>query len=144
MNDGFAVQNYAGGLRFPERLLYLDIDEAPGSHLPGILFAVTHEDLFRLDRREIGYERIEVGDRLLDVETDAPVVAYAALEELRVDHPRQGKDIVPASYRDLVQAAAESVGQIFAADIERATRSLPPAILADAKPVPWVRSRVSS
>jgi cation transport regulator ChaC len=100
----------------PEWILSLNIEPDPGSELGpnGVLIAVDDDDLVRLDRRELRYERVQV---TADVEIEPGsgplqfdhVIAYVARPENLARETPSGS-VVLKSYVDAVEGAFDHLG----------------------------------
>jgi cation transport regulator ChaC len=100
----------------PEWILSLNIEPAPGSAQGpnGVLIAVGDEDLIRLDRRELRYERADVtADVEFEPGAEAPefdrVLAYVARPENLAREAPSGS-VVLKSYVEAVESAFDHLG----------------------------------
>jgi hypothetical protein len=112
-------------------VLFLDLEEAPGHAVDGVLAAVAPEELAALDRRERNYVRDDVTRALRPPPADgAPALAYLGSDAGRArgrDGLRRGDAVVARSYLDAVTAAfgaAIPAPPVPVRDLER--RDVPP------------------
>ncbi|UJA19623.1 gamma-glutamylcyclotransferase [Thermoleophilia bacterium SCSIO 60948] len=89
------------------------LDGSTGPQAPnGALLELSHGDLERLDRREIRYDRVEIGEsvELADgTRPGGPVYAWTAKPQNHFPEPPPGA-VVLASYVEAVEAAFDALG----------------------------------
>jgi hypothetical protein len=99
------------GTRPAVHVAFLDIVEAPGAVVDGVLFAVDDAALRALDERERNYERIDVSDAVAGAA--GAVWTYRGSEEgrarLRIGL-REDSAVVDAGYVAAVQASFAALG----------------------------------
>jgi hypothetical protein len=89
-----------------------------------MLYVLSEEDLLKVDKRERGYQRIDVTDRIGEYEfSGGRVHIYEGLPE----HPATAaadaeKYILIKEYVDQVTAACDGMGKEFRAEFESSTR----------------------
>lgn len=96
----------------PDYVLALNVDRgSTGDLVNGALITVDVADLDRLDRREIRYRRIEVGDAVATATGNAPecVYTYVARPEHHATSPPAGA-VVLNSYERAVEEAFAGLG----------------------------------
>ena len=90
-------------------MLFLDLEEAPGHAVDGVVVAVVPEELPALDLRERNYVRDDVAPALRPPPAaGAPAIAYVGSDAGRArcrDGLRRGDAVVARSYLDAVTAA---------------------------------------
>lgn len=126
--DHFYIKN---GDTLPlERILGLNIVEKPGSSMNGILYILSPEDLEKLDRREIGYERIEVQDSIREFLIEGgEVFAYKASSQNIYTPTSSITPVLVAHYRDMVIRASEGLGNKFSSEFNNSTLPIEPNII---------------
>jgi hypothetical protein len=130
------------------RVAYLDLREAAGAAVNGLVLPVDAARLAALDEREINYERVDVsdafeasaGDGVADVGLGAPprpspriVFTYVGTEAARERCKRglaEGNAFVSRDYVDGVRRAFAALGEPALAEFERTTDP-PPCPQAD-------------
>jgi hypothetical protein len=119
------------GRRPALHVLFLDLEEAPGHAVDGVLVPVAPEDLPALDRRERNYVRDDVAAALSPAPAaGAPALAYVGSPAGRArgrDGLRRGDAVVARAYLDAVTAAfgaAIPPPPVPVRDLER--RDVPP------------------
>ncbi len=119
------------GHRPAVHVLFLDLEEAPGHAVDGVVVAVAPEELPALDRRERNYVRDDVAPALRPPPAaGAPAIAYVGSDAGRArcrDGLRRGDAVVARSYLDAVTAAfgaAIPPPPVPVRDLER--RDVPP------------------
>jgi Gamma-glutamyl cyclotransferase, AIG2-like len=112
-----------GSVRPEIFVTFLDLADAPGLAVNGILLPVDDARLAALDRRERNYERVEVGE-LLDAPVAGRVWCYfgsaAARGRFELGLAR-GTAIVDARYRDAVRHGFELLGAAALAEFDAST-----------------------
>jgi hypothetical protein len=103
------------GRMWPEQIIYLNIREAEGDQVNGMLFVVNREELEAFDRREWIYERRDVTPELRGAQLDGGrAYAYVALPEYKVgevDSPQRGA--IRKTYLDILEAGFQDLGDDF-------------------------------
>jgi hypothetical protein len=135
VDSGWAALDEAGRLYQPRLWHYLDLEAASESRLRAAVYRLRAEDLARLDRREIGYERLVLGG----AGAGRRLWAYRSLAAFRAplpEEPRQGA--IARSYLELVLRGHRELGL----DPQRLGDLIPPAALVvDDRPIPALRQR---
>lgn len=102
----------------------MNVHPRPEGHINAVLYVVSAEDLAKLDRRERGYRRSDVTDRLDEFDVaGGKVFAYEVLGT-RVDGSPldEGTYIIVREFYDLVTDACDSLGEEFRDEFDRTTR----------------------
>jgi hypothetical protein len=109
---GYKSYRRPDGSRPAVYVAFLDIVEAPGAAVDGVLLAVDDDDALRaLDARERNYDRVDVTATVVDA--PATVWTYrgsdAGRERLRTG-VRTGSAVVDAGYLEAVRATFSALG----------------------------------
>jgi cation transport regulator ChaC len=103
------------GRMWPEQIIYLNIREAEGDQVNGMLFVVGRDELESFDRREWVYERRDVTPELRGAQLDGGrAYAYVALQEHKVgevDSTQQAA--IRKTYLDILEAGFRDLGDDF-------------------------------
>jgi gamma-glutamylcyclotransferase (GGCT)/AIG2-like uncharacterized protein YtfP len=103
----------ADGSRPAVFVAFLDVVEAAGASVDGLLLEVDDDALRALDERERNYERVDVGSAVSDAPAGASVWTYrgtaAGRERLRRG-VRDGRAVVALAYLETVRAGFASAG----------------------------------
>jgi len=97
-----------------------------------VLYFITPDELTGFDEREIGYERIDVTDKIKEYDfKKGKVYAYKAKSE-QVYKPEMNKNnsIIRQSYFDLVINACDSIGKNFRKEYYESTKPINPDMIA--------------
>lgn len=84
------------------------VHERP-THPNGVLFAVTDEDLRKLDARETHYERLDVTADVVN-ESTGIVYTYSGLPDCLHLKPTDGQVVIPGLYQELVAGGFAALG----------------------------------
>ncbi|WP_373074667.1 hypothetical protein [Zeaxanthinibacter enoshimensis] len=108
-----------------DKSLGLNLSKAPGATMNAVLFFLTPQELEKIDRRETGYERIEVQDSIAEFRfSEGKVYAYMARPEFT--YTGKGDDpVLIAGYVNMVEEAVESLGEEFLKEYKQSTRPIP-------------------
>ena len=101
-----------------------------------VLYFITPDELAELDEREIGYERIDVTNKIEEFDfKDGKVYAYKAKPE-QIYKPQLDRENsrIQQSYVDFVENACDSIGIDFRKEFEESTIQYDPELVA---PVIW-------
>lgn len=91
-----------------------------------ILYLLSREDLLKIDKREGGYQKVDVTDKIEEYDfSGGRVYIYEGLPE----HPDTssadpGKYIIVKEYVDQVTMACDSIGKNFRAEFDGSTRPI--------------------
>lgn len=124
----------------PDVVIALDVAPAAGSTVNGALIAVTADELERLDRREIRYERVDVsGDVVADLSPrPGRVCTYVAKAANHVAEP-PADSVILATYERAVETAFEGLGpgqlaRFRATTVPSDVERIEPTLVADSIP----------
>jgi hypothetical protein len=97
------------------------------SWLNAVLYVISGEDLLKLDRREWGYERVEVTDKVEEYRfKGGKVYAYVGILKGQGNPaPDTGRYILFKELLDQVTGACDQIGKTFRDEFDKSTR--PPA-----------------
>lgn len=128
-----------GDTLYPRFLHYLNIREAAGSTLNGVLYMVPEGDLPVYDQWEPGYERFEVTDRIADYAIEGgPVYAYRALPGFEGEPDGDiARNAIERDYLDIIQQAFDYWGADFEAEYRQSTEPVDANIIRDMEKIPW-------
>ena len=107
-----------------EGMVNLNVYPEKNGRMNCILYVLSEEDLLKVDKREWGYKRVDVTDRIEEYEfSGGRVYIYEGLPE----HPDTaaadpGKYIIIKEYVDQVIAACDGIGREYSAEFESSTR----------------------
>lgn len=101
----------------------LNIYAKKKGRINGILYLITDEELMRLDKREQGYRRVDVTDRIVDFRfRGGKVYVYEGLPRPPVAASAdKGIHILIKEFRDLVEGACDLRGKEFREEFDRTT-----------------------
>ena len=136
--DGFYIRG-EDTLLF-EKSMFINITPKSGSRMNCVLYLITPEELDGFDRRELGYERIDVTDQLSDYKViGGKVFAYRAMSDY-VFNPTTDSEtsIIDQAEIDLIERACTSLGETFKMEYNSSTRPPNPDLIA---PVIWKKMR---
>ncbi|PKA84281.1 hypothetical protein ATE92_2462 [Ulvibacter sp. MAR_2010_11] len=122
--DSFYVQ---GNDTIPfDNIVFLNIEPKPESKINAVLYFLTPKELEKFDTMELGYERIDVTDSIVEYTINGgKVYAYKAMPEYTLNGIGKGKkNIIDQLYYDLVLNANKGNGAEFRKEFEAST--LPP------------------
>lgn len=135
-NTGTAAYTCSGenGMIKPETLIFLNIQTAEAQSMNCCLYILEETDLAAFDAREIGYQRIEVSQHIL--ETDIPelaVYAYKALPAFtaEADENNPGKNVILLQYLEILERAFDVLGSSFEQEFQESTVPLDPSLVLD-------------
>ena len=101
----------------------LNIYAKKKGRINGVLYLITDQDLMRLDKREHGYRRVDVTDRIEEFRfRGGKVYVYEGLPRSPVATPaKKGAYILIKEFRDLVAGACDLRGKEFRKEFDRST-----------------------
>ena len=102
------------------------------SRMNCVLYFITSKELEGFDEREIGYERIDVTDKVEEYSFEGTkVYAYKALED-NIYHPKKSNEnsVIAKYYVDLVSSACDSISVEFRKEYDASTNPFPQNIVA--------------
>ncbi len=102
----------------------LNIYPKKRGRINGILYLITDEDLLRLDKREWGYRKVDVTDRIEEFRfRGGKVYVYEGLPGSPVAASAdKGTYILIKEFRDLVTGACDLRGKEFREEFDRSTK----------------------
>ncbi len=102
---------------------FLNLLNASGEHVNGVLYPVSAEELAALDRRERNYSRIEISDSLEEPLEGTAWTYVGRPEAVRrfEQAARRGLAVVDRSYLDTVRAGFALLGQPALEEFEAST-----------------------
>jgi len=89
-----------------------------------ILYLITHEELLRFDKREYGYRRVDVTDKIEEFHfRGGKVYVYEGLPgRTGGSSPDKGTYILIKEFVDLVTGACDAIGKNFRGEFDKSTR----------------------
>lgn len=133
---GYKCYRRPDGERPAVFVAFLNIVQAPGERINGVLFPASAAELDALDARERNYRRIEVS-AAVEPRAAARVWAYAGTDAARERFEtgmRAGRAVVSAEYRDRVRRGFAALGTGLL-DEFAATTDDPPCPVVELEPV---------
>jgi hypothetical protein len=102
----------------------LNIYPKDEGRINGILYLVTDEELASLDKRERGYRRVDVTDRVeeFDFRGGKVYVFEGRPSPANVSPPAQGTYILVKEFLDMVTGACDAIGKEFREEFDSSTR----------------------
>jgi hypothetical protein len=120
---------YAFFLRDGERVPFigtvsLNIHPKKRSRINCILYLITDEELLRFDKRERGYRRVDVTDKIKEFNfRGGKVYAYEGLPAWpEGSSPDKGTHIAIREFLDMVAGACDTIGKDFRSEFDKSTR----------------------
>lgn len=119
-----------------KKTIFLNIMNEKESSINCVLYFISSQELKDFDKREIGYERIDVTNRIKEFNIQGgKVYAYKALPNYTFDENSDKQiSIISKSYIDLVTEACDSIGRYYRKEYEETTIPPNPDLIA---PVIW-------
>jgi len=101
----------------------LDLQPKKKGRINGLLYLITDEELLKLDKREWGYRRADVSDRIEEFRFgDRKVYVYEGLPRPSASPAAdQGTYVLIKEFLDLVTGACDARGKDFREDFDRST-----------------------
>lgn len=121
---------------YPEKLVYLNIQENKGVVMNGVVFIVDSVELAAFDKREFVYDRIDITDEIGRVEVQGGrVYAYLAKPEFIINELTDTrKAAIRKSYAEILETAFENHGPGFESKYKASTIPYPEtAVIEDIK-----------
>jgi hypothetical protein len=102
----------------------LDLQPKKKGTINGLLYLITDEELLKLDKREWGYRRADVSDKIEEFRFgDGKVYVYEGLPRSPASPAAdQGTYVLIKEFFDLVTGACDARGKGFREDFDRSTR----------------------
>lgn len=129
---------------YPEKILYLNVRQEPGSLMNCVVLILGSDELEAMDRREWIYDRLVVTGSLRGVCVEGgDAIMYVAREEHIVRGAKGPREAaVRASYLRIFEQALQSFDPVFRAEYERTTDPVPKQLLIEDtldpdRPNPW-------
>tara|TARA_R110001592_G_C12982218_1_gene734300 strand:- start:205 stop:936 length:732 start_codon:yes stop_codon:yes gene_type:complete len=141
--DGNYYKDYLlidGDTIYPKYLHYLNIREDESSIINGVLYIVPEDDLPTYDSWELGYERFDVSNKIIDFAIEGgPVFAYKALPEFEKEPTNNYRlNIIEQSYSNIIQEAFDYWGKEFEEEYKNSTEPIDSTIIRTNQKVLWV------
>jgi hypothetical protein len=136
---GFLLQNN-DSIPF-DGMVNLNIGTKNGSRMNCILYLITQEDLNKFDKREIGYQKVDVTDKIEEYNINGgKVYVYEHVPDQR-ESSFDGKSyILVKEYVDLITQACDTIGKDFRAEFDKSTTP-PTSQIVSSKKIVWKKVR---
>ena len=103
--------------------LSLNIMDSENEKINCVLFFITPEELVEFDKRELVYKRIDVTDKIEELQFEGgSVYAYKAEPEHTYYYHQENNTVLPKRYLELVTNACDSIGKSFRDEFESSTK----------------------
>lgn len=108
-----------------KRSLFLDVKKRNGAYVNGILVSVTDEEIANLDKREKGYERIDVSENVVPAtlcqKSTIYTYTYKSIERI------SDVSCIPYKYWECICNGAGKFGAKFLEDLIKTTEPIDPS-----------------
>jgi hypothetical protein len=133
---GFILQNN-DSIPF-DGIVQLNVESQEGSKINCILYLLSKEDLIKFDKREIGYERIDVTDKVEEYNIfGGKVFVYQqALDYYDKTTLNLAKFILIEDYVNMITSACDEFGENFRIEFEKSTLQ-PSSQVVPAQRIAW-------
>lgn len=133
-NNNFYLEQQKATI-FPENIIYLNIEEAQGQTLNGVLWVVKKSELAAFDQREAVYDRICVNESLQGIQVEGgEVYTYRAKPEFYVKEVRSFREgAIRFSYVNIIRDAMNYWGEDFFTQYAQTSQHVPRALLINDK-----------
>jgi hypothetical protein len=137
---GFLLQNN-DSIPF-DGMVNLNIGTKKGSRMNCILYLITQEDLNKFDKREIGYQKVDVTDKIEEYNIKGgKVYVYEHVPDQQHESSFDGKSyILVKEYVDLITQACDTIGKDFRAEFDKSTTP-PTSQIVSYKKIVWKKVR---
>jgi hypothetical protein len=118
---GFLLQNN-DSIPF-EGMTNLNIESKKQSKMNCILYLIPEKDLVALDKREIGYQKVDVTDKIEEYDIKGgKVYVYQHFPDSQHESSSDGKGyILVKEYVDFITQACDSIGRNFRTEFDKST-----------------------
>lgn len=118
---GFLLQNN-DTIPF-DGMVNLNIESKKKSKINCILYLITHEDLIKCDKREIGYQKVDVTGKIEGHDIKGgKIYAYEHSPDHRYESSSDGKGyILVKEYVDFITQACDNIGNNFRTEFDKST-----------------------
>ncbi len=113
-----------GQERIPLRgFVQLNVHPKPGGRINGVLYLITDNELMKLDKREYGYRRVDVSDKIEEFSfAGGKVYIYEGLPEFAERAAPDGAYVLVQEFFDSVTGACDSLGRGFREEFDKTTK----------------------
>ena len=120
----------------------LNISAKKGGRINAILYVISQEDLANLDKREWGYQRVDVTDKIEEFRfRGGKAYAYEGLPGKPAGSLTDNSVyILIKEFRDMVTGAFDAVGKSFREEFDKSTRLCPYEVVSY-KDIIWDESK---
>jgi hypothetical protein len=134
--QGFILQNN-DSIPF-NGIVQLNIESKKGSSINCILYLISNEDLIKVDKREYGYNKVDVTDRLEEYNiTGGQVYVYQQPQDY---YDKTSWDltkfILVKDYIDFILKACDGLGESFRAEFDKSTLQ-PASEIVPSQKIAW-------
>lgn len=107
-------------------IVQLNVEHKRRSQINCVLYLISEEDLVKFDKREYGYERIDVTDKIDEYNISGNKVyiyqqPHGYYDKALID---KGRFVLVKEYVDMITQACDEIGEDFRQEFDRST--LPP------------------
>ena len=131
LTDGFYVE---GNDTIPfKKRVYLNIRAEEGTKINCMLYIISKEELLKFDKRETGFQRLDVTDKIEELNFKGGKVYVYQASPAYGGQPFSDRkiNVISKSYIDLVQNACDSLGAEYRKEFDASTTSYDPDIVAE-------------
>lgn len=119
-------------------IVQLNVENKRKSQINCILYLISEEELVNFDKREYGYERIDVTDKIDEYNiTGGRVYVYQQppgyYDKALLD---KGRFVLVKEYIDMITAACDEIGKDFRIEFDKSTLS-PVSQIVSSKKIAW-------
>ncbi len=120
----------------------LNIHEKKKGRINAILYVISNAEVIRLDKREWGYRRVDVTDKIEEFRfRGGRVYVYEGLPRRTDASPaNKGTYILIKEFADLVTGACDAIGKDFRHEFDKSTRACDYEVVS-AKNIVWERAK---
>ena len=136
--DGYSIKGM--DTLYIEKLIYMNIMPKANSKINCVLYFFSPEEITGFDKREFGYERIDITNMIEEYDfTGGNVYTFRATPEYTYNPDLDQKgNIIDKAYVEKITTACDSIGLDFRKEFEETTLPYNPDFVA---PVIWKKVR---
>jgi hypothetical protein len=134
--NGFLIQNN-DSIPF-DGIVQLNIESQENSKINCILYLISKEDLIEFDKREVGYERIDVTDRIeeFNIYGNRVYVYQQAPDYYDKTKLNLTKFVLIEDYVNMITQACDGIGKNFRIEFDKSTVQ-PSSQVVPSKKIAW-------
>ena len=101
----------------------LNIHPKPGGRINGVLYLITDKELMNLDKREYGYRRADVSEKIEEFRfAGGKAYVYEGLPEFTEREASNGAYVLIQEFLDSMTSACDTLGRTFREEFDATTR----------------------